>query len=165
MPRFTVLVILHLFSVSHGLCAAEFSEISFETDDDATIYANLYGTGEHALILAHGAIFNKESWHALSTALAEDGLQVLAIDFRGYGKSKPRSRSSGMYLDLLAVIEFLSNQGAKRASMLGVSMGGGAASQSGVEARSSELNKLILLAPVRVVSPKRLHGNKLFVVS
>ncbi|MFL3658952.1 MAG: alpha/beta fold hydrolase [Opitutales bacterium] len=104
MPRFTVLVILHLFSVSHGLCTAEFSEISFETDDDATIYANLYGTGEYAVNLAHGAIFNKESWHALSTALTEDGLQVLAIDFRGYGKSKPGSRSSGMYLDLLAGI-------------------------------------------------------------
>ncbi len=44
-------------------------------------------------------------------------------------------------------------------------MGGGAASQAAVEARSSELNKLILLAPVRVVAPKRLHGNKLFVVS
>ena len=128
MLQFTVLVLLNLFSVSRGLFAEEFSEISFKTDDGATIYANLYETGEPAVILAHGAIFNKESWHVLSTALTDDGLQVLAIDFRGYGKSKPGSRSNGMYLDLFAGIEFLSNQGAKRVSMLGASMDGGAAS-------------------------------------
>ncbi|WP_140413830.1 hypothetical protein [Bathymodiolus platifrons methanotrophic gill symbiont] len=38
------------------------SEVHFTTEDNATIYAELQKRGSHAVLLAHGAIFNKESW-------------------------------------------------------------------------------------------------------
>ena len=42
-------------------------------------------------MLAHGAIFNKESWAKQAQLLAKEGFAVLAIDFRGYGKSQAGS--------------------------------------------------------------------------
>ena len=165
MPRFTFFLILLFGCASCGLFADSFREVSFETADVGTVYANLYGEGDHAVVLAHGAIFDKESWHPLATAIVKKGLQVLAIDFRGYGKSQSGSRASAKYLDLLAGMDFLSTQGAKRVSMLGASMGGGAAAQAAVEAKTEQLVKLILLAPARVSSPNKLQGNKLFIVS
>ena len=81
------LLILFLSIASRNMTAADFKEVSFETSDGGTIYANLYGEGSHAVVLAHGAVFNKESWYPLAMAMKEKGLQVLAIDFRGFGKS------------------------------------------------------------------------------
>jgi pimeloyl-ACP methyl ester carboxylesterase len=116
-------------------------------------------------VLAHGAVFDKESWHPQAVAMAEQGLQVLAIDFRGYGKSKAGRRSGALHLDLLAGMAFLEKRGVSRVSLLGGSMGGAAASQAAVEVEAGHLYKLILLAPARVSSPKKLQGDKLFIVS
>src|SRR5262245_33846037 len=44
-------------------------EVSFPTDDGGRIFAILSGSGEHAVVLAHGAAFNKESWAELSELL------------------------------------------------------------------------------------------------
>jgi len=33
--------------------------VSFPTDDGGTIHADLYGTGERGVVLAHGGRFNK----------------------------------------------------------------------------------------------------------
>ncbi len=160
---FIPIVLLSLLSHS---AAADFAEVSFETSDGGTIYANLYGEGEHAVALGHGAVFNKESWHSLALAMKEQGLQVLAIDFRGYGKSeKGRKSNAAKHLDLLAGIAYLKEKGAERVSMLGGSMGGGAAAQAAVEAETGDIDRLILLAHVPVNAPKKLTGNKLFIVS
>ena len=65
----------------------KFEEVSFETSDGGRIVANVYGEGEHAVVLAHGAVFDKESWDGLAGRLAKEGMRAIAIDFRGYGKS------------------------------------------------------------------------------
>ena len=70
-----------------GQDAVDVQEISYPTSDGGEIFANLYGQGSHAVLLAHGAVFDKESWDPLARRLSAAGLQVLAIDFRGYGKS------------------------------------------------------------------------------
>ena len=62
--------------------------VSFPTSDGGLIYADLYGQGDHAVILAHGARFTKESWKSQAPVLARAGFRVLAIDFRGRGKSR-----------------------------------------------------------------------------
>ena len=76
-------------------------EVSFRTSDGGQVFAWLYGEGEHAVVMARGAVFNKESWAVQSKLLAEQGLQVLAIDFRGYGKSKPGTKGNALHLDCL----------------------------------------------------------------
>ena len=39
-----------------------FREISYQTGDGGVIFGNLYGEGPHAVLLGHGAVFDKESW-------------------------------------------------------------------------------------------------------
>ena len=140
-------------------------EVSFRTSDDGLIYGSLFGDGDHAVVLAHGAIFNKESWDEQSKLLASRGLRVLAIDFRGYGKSKPGSKGGALHLDVLAAIRYLRAQGAKRVSVVGGSMGGGAAATASVESKDKEIDRLILLAHSPTKEPEKLKGNKLFIVS
>lgn len=117
------------------------------------------------MVLGHGAVFNKESWHALAMSLKKEGLRVLAIDFRGYGKSVEGRRPDARHLDLLGGVDFLKANGAERVSLLGGSMGGGAAAQAAVESKAGSIEKLVLLANVPVNSPNKLKGDKLFIVS
>jgi len=157
--------ILALFLIATAARGVDFEEVSFETADGGTIYANLYGEGSHAVILGHGRVFNKESWHELALAIEAKGLSVLAVDFRGYGKSKEGRRPDARHLDLLGGMRFLKNRGAEKVSLLGGSMGGGAAAQAAVDSKEGEIEKLILLAHVPVGAPKKLKGDKLFIVS
>ncbi len=142
-----------------------FREISFETDDGGLIFGNLYGEGPHAVVLAHGAVFNKESWNELATRLSEEGYRALAIDLRGYGKSTAGRRPGALYEDVLGGIRYLSDQGATRVSVIGASMGGGAAGDAAARADPGEIDRLILLAAVAAGAPERMQGNKLFIVS
>jgi Lysophospholipase len=101
----TVMSFAILVSLSFGMLirangSDNFREVSFKTADGGGIVANLYGKGSHAVVLAHGAVFNKESWHELATTLSAKGYSVLALDFRGYGKSVPGSSEKALYLDV-----------------------------------------------------------------
>ncbi|MFT7516691.1 MAG: alpha-beta hydrolase superfamily lysophospholipase [Myxococcota bacterium] len=63
-----------------------------------------------AVVLAHGFIFNKESWSEQASTLANNGFQVLAIDSRGYGKSyggEQTGSGSNLYLDVIAAVDYL----------------------------------------------------------
>lgn len=136
-------------------------EVSFPTADGGEIHALLYGSGDDAVVLAHGMVFDKESWAPLAPRLAEAGLRVLAIDFRGYGQSKPGSQGETLYLDVIAAISYLKRQGATTVSILGASMGGGAAGRAAVMAGPGEIDRLILLAPTAIPNPDQLHANQI----
>ena len=148
-----------------NVSAQGFAEISFPTADGGTVYGNLYGEGPHAVLLAHGAVFDKESWDGLAQDLSAEGHQVLAIDFRGYGKSTAGSARNALHEDVLAGIRYLHDVGAGRVSVIGASMGGGATAQAAVVAEPDQIDKLILLAGVPIATPERLQGDKLFIVS
>lgn len=143
--------------------------VSFPTSDGGLIYADLYGEGDHGVVLAHGARFDKESWQEQARTLARAGYRVLAIDFRGYGKSRggdeSRRRYEGLYLDILGAVRYLRETGAKTVSVVGGSMGGGAAAEAAVEAKPGEIDRLVLLAASPIEHPERLKGRKLFITS
>lgn len=141
------------------------AEVSFDTADGGEIHALLYGSGEHGVVLAHGGVFDKESWAPLAPRLAEAGLQVLAIDFRGYGLSKPGSQGNTLYLDVLAAISYLKAHGATRVSVLGASMGGGAVGRAAVMAGPGEIDRLILLAPVAIPNPEQIHASHIVYIT
>jgi len=151
-----------------GLTAAP-REVSFPTADGGVIRADLYGAGGRGVVLAHGARFDKASWGKQAEVLAKAGFGILAIDFRGYGQSRGGDQSapgSGeKYEDILAAVRYLRENGAKTVSVIGASMGGGAAANAAIHARPGEIDRLVLLAPVPVAEPERLTGSKLFVVS
>ncbi len=142
-----------------------FREVSFATSDGGRVFANLYGTGDHGVVLAHGAIFDKESWSKQAEILVTAGFRVLAIDFRGYGKSKAGTEGNRLELDVLAAVSYLRDNGAKRVSVVGGSMGGGAAAQAAVKAKEGQIDRLVLLAHSPVSRPEKMTGNKLFIVS
>lgn len=145
--------------------AGDHSTVSFDTADGGLVYANRYGDGEHAVVLAHGAIFDKESWHELAIRLAADGYTALAIDFRGYGDSRPGRSRGSLYEDVLAAVRYVRFEGAERVAVLGGSMGGGAAGTAAARAEPGEIDDLILLAAVAADAPGRMQGRKLFIVS
>ena len=162
----TVWIMATIVSLTGSESAAQdFEEVTFTAPDGGTIHANLYGSGSHALLLAHGAVFDKESWHDQAVAFSEQGLKVLAIDFRGYGSSSAGSAGNALYQDVLGGIRYLHDAGAEQVSVLGASMGGGAAGQAAVAAEAGEIAKLILLAAVPISTPERIQGDKLFIVA
>jgi dienelactone hydrolase len=149
--------------------AAAQQHVSFPTQDGGQVYADLYGHGNRSVVLAHGAIFNKESWAPQARPLAKAGFRVLAIDFRGRGKSHggpntPRGLR-GLSYDVLAAIHYLHETGSKSVSVVGASMGGGASALAATEAKPGEIDRLILLAAVGIKDPQKMQGRKLFIVS
>jgi hypothetical protein len=42
--------------------AAAQQTVSIPTEDGGIVYADVYGHGDRAVVLAHGGQFNKESW-------------------------------------------------------------------------------------------------------
>lgn len=140
--------------------------VSFPTPDGGLIYADLYGQGDHGVVLAHGGRFNKESWERQARALARAEFRVLAIDFRGYGKSRGGSQSNdGHYLDVLAAVRYLREIGAKTVSVVGASFGGGAAAEAAVHGEPGEIDGLVLLAHSSIGQPERMKGRKLFITT
>ncbi len=143
--------------------------VSFPASDGGVVYADLYGEGGRCVVLAHGRRFNKESWAKQARELAAAGYRVLAIDFRGYGKSRGGPGSKGGYddlhLDVLASIRYLRESGAKSVSLVGGSMGGWAAAEASVEVATGEIDRLVLLAHSAIEHPERMKGRKLFIVA
>ena len=151
-----------------GLAAAQ-ERVSFPTQDGGLIYADIYGKGDHGVVLAHGGRFNKESWEKQARVLAKHGFRVLAFDFRGYGQSRGPGQSdplsAPLHFDVLAAVHYLRKTGAKTVSVVGGSMGGGAAADASIQAQPGEIDRLVLLAASAGGPPEKLKGRKLFIVS
>jgi pimeloyl-ACP methyl ester carboxylesterase len=123
--------------------------VSFSTNDGGTVYGDLYGKGKRGVVLIHGGRFNKGSWVKQANQLAKADFLVLAIDLRGKGKSTGRGQSdvftAPLYLDVLAAVEYLRKNGAKTVSLVGGSLGGGAAADAVTKAKSGEISRLVTL--------------------
>jgi pimeloyl-ACP methyl ester carboxylesterase len=149
-----------------SLAAAQ-EPVSFPTADGGVVHAQAYGSGDRAVVLAHGGRFDKESWAPQARALAAAGLRVVAIDFRGYGVSRGGGAlaegDDGRRFDVLAAVRWLRAHGATSVAVVGGSMGGVAAAEAAIEA-PGEIDRLVLLAHGSVEHPARLGGRKLFVV-
>jgi len=145
------------------------TEVSFPTQDGGVVYADLYGTGEKAVVLAHGGQFNKESWAKQAHILVEAGYRVLAIDFRGYGKSRGPCDtdvlSAPLYFDVLAAVRYLHKAGAKSVSIIGGSMGGSAAGDASIESQPGEIDRLVLLGAAPDEPAEKLKSPVLFIAA
>jgi len=143
-------------------------EVSFPTQDGGVVYADVYGSGERGVVLAHGAKFDKASWKDQATEIAHAGLRVLAVEFRGYGKSRggPNSKPGfdDMYIDVLAGVKYLRENGATSVAVIGASMGGMAAANAVVKGAPGQIDRLILLAPAPIEEPEKITGPKLVIV-
>lgn len=172
-PRILILCVI-LFTVRAGVQISgsepfDPAHVSFSTQDGGTIYADVYGKGSHAVILAHGMRFNKESWADQAKILAAKGFRVIAFDFRSYGRSSGPGQkdvwTAPLKLDVLAAVRYARKSGAKAVSVIGASMGGWAAADADIESQPGEIDRLVLLAATVDGPPEKLKGRKLFIVS
>lgn len=151
-----------------GFAVAQ-EHVSFPTQDGGLIYADLYGTGGSGVVLADGGRFNKESWSTQARVLEKAGFRVLAIDFRGYGQSKGPGQSDSfsapLHFDVLAAVRYLRTTGAKTVSIVGGSLGGGAAADASIEAQPDEIDRLVLLGATPTCPPEKLKGRKLYIMA
>jgi pimeloyl-ACP methyl ester carboxylesterase len=145
------------------------STVSFSTQDGGVIFADLYGSGPRGVVLAHGGQFNKESWASQAQTLAAAGFQVLAIDFRGYGKSRGPGDSdpegAPLQLDVLAAVRYLHDHGAKTVSVVGGSMGGGAAGDASIASKPGEIDRVVLLGAAPNDPADRLKSASLYILA
>ena len=143
--------------------------VSFPTSDGGVIYADVYGKGDRGVVLAHGGRFNKESWEKQARRLAAAKLRVLAIDFRGYGKSLGPGQSAPMSapleLDVLAAVRYLRKTGAQSVSVVGGSMGGGAAGDASIASQPGEIDRVVFLGAAPNGPADKLKASTLFIVA
>src|SRR5215469_9713824 len=143
--------------------------VSFPTEDGGVVFADEYGAGEKSVVLAHGGQFSKESWAKQAQILTDAGFHVLAIDFRGYGESYGPGDSDPMdaplHFDVLAAVHYLRRNGARIVSVIGGSMGGGAAGDASIRSKPGEIDRLVLLGAAPNDQANRLKSATLYIVS
>lgn len=140
-------------------------EVFFSTADNASIQADFTLRGPVGIVLAHGAVFDKDSWGEIRERLIDKDFTVLAINFRGYGKSTLGSKSGALYEDILAAVQFLKEQGITQVNILGASMGASAAAKASVASEPKDINRMVLLSPAFIAEPEKLQGYLLFIAS
>jgi pimeloyl-ACP methyl ester carboxylesterase len=145
------------------------STVSFPTNDGGLVYADVYGEGDRAVVLAHGGQFNKESWKKQADTLVAAKFRVLALDFRGYGKSRGPGDSdpedAPLYQDVLAAVRYLRKAGAKSVSVVGASMGGWAAGDASIASQPGEIDRLVFLGSAPGGPADKLKSPSLFIVA
>jgi len=168
MKQFTrrlaiVVGLFALISITHA--AQSPKDVSFPTADGGRVDADLYGSGTHGVVFAHGAIFNKQSWAPLAKRIAGQGYRALAIDFRGYGKSRAGNNPRALYLDVMAAVRWLHKQGVEEVDVVGGSMGGGAAGEAATRLKPGEINKLVLLSAMPIDRPEDLKAKSILFIA
>ncbi len=127
-----------------------FKDVNFGSADGGNLYGSLFGLYPDIAILAHGRVFNKESYYDLCDVLLKNKISSLAFDFRGYGNSKAGSAGINAYgEDIIGAIKFVQSLDfVKNITLLGSSMGGGAVLNASKLYKPSEIKSVIALSPV-----------------
>jgi pimeloyl-ACP methyl ester carboxylesterase len=158
-----------LLALSLVMLASAQERISFSSEDGGRVCADLYGQGSHAVVLAHGGQFSKESWRVQANALVSEGFRALAIDFRGYGCSTGPGQAdfdnAPFENDVLAAVRYLKAQGAKTVSVVGGSFGGAAAGDASIKSGPGEIDRIVFLGAAPNLSAEKLKSPSLFIVA
>jgi pimeloyl-ACP methyl ester carboxylesterase len=112
----------------HGLTARSFWQ---ETDDGVRLYMTEGGSGETAVVLAHGGRSDLCETLPFAKRLVAAGYRIVAFDFRGSGRSGSSPRNPlALGKDLAAAVAHARAERAARVILIGSSMGGAAIVQN-----------------------------------
>lgn len=127
-----------------------FKEVDFETADGGDIKGSLFGSYPNIVVMAHGRVFNKESYYDLCDIFLKNKISSLSFDFRGYGNSEQGSAGADAYgEDIAGAVNFVKGLDfVKSITLLGSSMGGGAVLNASKSYKPSEIKSVIVLSPV-----------------
>ncbi len=123
-----------------------------------------YGAGRRAVILVPGGHGVGETWDAQARQLVKSGFRVLAIDYRGLGRSRVQQDDSKTHLDVLGAVKHMRANGAQSVAVVGASWGGRAAAMAALAA-PGQVERIILLANASFEGAEKLGGRKLFAVA
>jgi dienelactone hydrolase len=169
-PPLCVLLALGLVCGVTTRTAAQ-SAIAIRAEDGGVVLADRYGSGDRGVVLAHGGRFDRTSWKPQALVLAGMGFRVIAIDFRAAVEARKGRETPCLYdavclaKDVVAAVRHLSRTGAKTVSIVGGSLGGGAAAQATIDATPGEIDRIVLLAHMSIDTPEKMRGRKLFIVA
>ena len=148
------------------------SSIAIPTADGrGPIAADVYGAGDRAVLLLHGGRRTKGDWKPQAETIARAGFRVMAIDFRAWAQPAGGGDEGCGYdagclaKDVLAAVRYLRASGAKTVSLVGGSLGGGAAAQASFEAAPGDVDRIALLAPMAIDHPERVSTRMLVIVA
>ncbi len=128
----------------------KYDEITFKTVDGALIEASVFGDYSSPLgvVLAHGMIFDRESWYDFAQLLSSKGFTALSFNFRGYGNSvEGREGKKSIYPDVLGGVKYLKEKGIQKVCVTGASMGAIATIDAVLNDNERTIDKIILLSP------------------
>ena len=169
--RLIALTVVAALMLNPVVCLRAQTPVSIPAPDGGLIAADIYGKGDRGLVLAHGGRFDRTSWRQQATEFATAGFRVVAIDFRAAVEARAGREGACLYdetclaKDVLAAVRYLRQTGAKSVSMVGASLGGGAAAQASADAAVGEVERVVLLAHMPIAAPEKIQGRKLFIVA
>lgn len=128
------LIILCLFLLTIGPVAAQEAapsstsgvDVEITASDGKTLYGSYFAAegDAKAVILLHELYTNRSSWKPLVQPLLDAGFKVLAVDLRGYGKTKGKINWKTAQQDTVAWADWLKAQpGVQSIETVGSSMG------------------------------------------
>ena len=117
------------------------------TKDGTQLYVKVWGQGR-PVIMMHGWPLSADSFDDLSLAIANAGMQAISYDRRGFGRSD--QPWTGYDYDTLAddLADVIEQTGAKDATLLGFSMGGGEVARYLSRHHGKHIKQAILVASV-----------------
>jgi len=159
-----------LASAAFGQRHVSIPVASAPSGSPAQIQADVYGSGERGLILAHGGRFNKESWRKQAEAFARAGFLAVAIDYRGDtvnndGSPSALGSDAENATDVLAAAAWLREQRATSISAIGASLGGDAVGEADAQSGDRTFDRVVFLASEGGSNPSMLKGRKLYIVA
>jgi pimeloyl-ACP methyl ester carboxylesterase len=105
--------------------AGTVTAVRFTGGGGATLVGVVLGRGRTGLVLGHQVGSDLCEWLPQAQTFAEQGYQVLAFDFAGYGDSQPGSGPDARVdADVVAAAGQLRHRGADKLVLIGSSMGG-----------------------------------------
>lgn len=151
------LCVIGLVGLSHAQVRTDIKQ------GDAVVSALVMGEGDHAVIALHGRnegpemYFKEGSGGNLGTDLAKAGFRVIAVAW-------PRAAGAGK-LEIGAAIRHAKENGAKKISLLGLSMGTWPIPDYAASAAEGELDSVVLMSATTKTEITLTNTKKLFVFS
>lgn len=139
--------------------------LTLPASDGVRVSSMSYGEGRRGVVLVPGGHGVGETWDGQARRLAASGFRVLALDYRGLGRSVDAPQDdSKVPLDVIGAVRRLRSDGVTEVSVVGASWGGWAAGTAAVS-EPGLIDRLVFLAHSPFEAPERLGGRKLFIVA
>lgn len=123
---FLLLIVSPLAAQEAVPTSASGVDVEITATDGKTLYGSYFAVDgdAKAVILLHELYTNRSSWTPLVQPLLDNGFKVLAVDLRGYGKTKGKINWKTAQQDTVAWADWLKAQpGVQSIETVGSSMG------------------------------------------